>query len=138
MAVEELDVVGTWPRFAGKTMNQMFAQESWFDGELDDEANVVWLQVDGAWNRLYFDSEIVYWKTESSGPPPMPSAPENAGGFALSDLGVKHGVAGQPIASVDGAWVENASEVSLRFDGGATLTFRNRFDTTRVRLTQGS
>jgi len=138
MAVEELDVVGPWPKFAGKTMNQLFAQESWFEGELDDEANVVWLQVDGAWNRLYFDSEIVYWKTESSGPPPMPSTPDEAAGFSLRDLGTKFGIAGRPIASVDGGWVEEASEITLRFADGATLTFRNRFDTTSVSLTQGN
>lgn len=131
MAVKDLDVVGTWPDFAGKVLDQLIAQEAWFAGECDDEANVVWLRVDGAWHKLYFDGDAVFWAPTPEGPA-QPTDPQGTPDFPLNDLGTGHNLHGQRIAEIAGNWVDEGSEVSLRFDGGQALTFRNRFDTTSV------
>lgn len=135
MAVEDLDIVGEWPTFQGKTLEQLIAQQSWFEGELDDEANVVWLQIGGEWHRLYFDSDAVYWTTASSGPR-IPEGDTDAPDFPLNDLGATHHLIGQTVTHLDGGWNENASMVTFRFENGKSLTFRNRFDTTTILIDQ--
>ena len=137
MAVEDLDIVGEWPTFQGKTLEQLIAQQSWFEGELDDEANVVWLQISGEWHRLYFDSEAVYWSTASSGPR-LPEGDADAPDFPLNDLGAKHDLIGQAVTQVDGGWADQTSTVTFHFENGKALTFRNRFDTTTVRLEEAA
>ena len=132
MAFEDLDVVGTWPALAGKTIGQLIAQESWFEGELDDEANVVWIQIAETWHRLYFDSDAVFWTTKPDGPRTTSAASDEVPEFPLNDLGVKHELIGQEIKSCDGNWTDGTSAVTLRFENGKALTFRNRFDTTTV------
>jgi len=134
MAVEELDIVGAWPELAGKTLDQLIAQESWFEGERDDEANVVWLQAGGQWHRLYFDSDAVFWGTHPSGPKNDADDAEEKPDFPLADLAAAHKVAGQTITACDGDWVDDTSLVTLRFQNGTAITFRNKFDTTTVLL----
>lgn len=128
MVSASLYIDGTWPDFAGKTLERLIAQEAWFGGELDDEANVVWLCVDGAWHKLYFDDDIVFWRTAKEGP--------GARGedFPLNDLGEKHALAGQALAACNGDRIENGSTVSLAFAGGKSITFRNRYDTTTIQV----
>lgn len=134
MAMEDLDIVGAWPELAGKTLEQLIAQESWFEGERDDEANVVWLQVGGQWYRLYFDNDAVYWSTASHGPSPQATAPDEEPDFSLADLAATHDLVGKTVTACDGDWADDTSTVTLHFDSGKTVTFRNRFDTTTVLL----
>ena len=132
MAVEDLDVVGVWPDLTGKTLDQLIAQESWFEGELDDEANVIWLQVAGDWHRLYFDNDAIYWATAPNGPRAKDAAPDEEPEFPLNDLTAKFSLGGATVSSTNGQWIEDGTEVTLHFEGGKTVTFRNRFDTTTV------
>ena len=129
MAVEDLDIVGEWPELAGKPLNQLIAQESWFEGERDDEANVVWLDVDGTWYRLYFDGDAVFWRVTSRAPE---LDGEDGDDFQKVDLSAAHGLSGLQITACEGNWVDDSSQVTLRFEGGRAITFRNRFDTTTV------
>ena len=131
MVSEDLYIDGAWPDFAGKTLEHLIAQESWFEGELDDEANVVWLCVDGAWHRLYFDDDVVFWRSAKEGPR---HDSETGEGFPLNDLGEKHALAGQALAACHGDAIEEGAAVSLAFASGKTITFRNRYDTTTIQV----
>lgn len=128
MVSSALYIDGAWPDFTGKTLESLIAQEAWFDGELDDEANVVWLCVEGAWHKLYFDDDIIFWRNAKEGPD------SNGSEFPLNDLGVKHDLAGQSLAACNGDRIENGSAVSFAFAGGKTVTFRNRYDTTTIQV----
>lgn len=128
MVSAELYIDGAWPDFAGKTLERLVAQESWFEGELDDEANVVWLCVDGGWHKLYFDDDVVFWRKASGGPD------QHAAEFPLNDLGAKHALAGQALAACNGDTIEEGTAVSLAFASGKTITFRNRYDTTTIQV----
>ncbi len=131
MVSAELYVDGAWPDFAGKTLERLIAQEAWFAGELDDEANVVWLCVDGAWHKLYFDDDIIFWRTAKDGPP---TNGEDGQAFPLNDLGEKLALAGQSLTGCNGDAIEPGSAVSLAFANGKTITFRNRYDTTTIQV----
>lgn len=135
MAVEDLDVVGRWPDFQGKALDALIAQESWFEGERDDEANVVWLCGAGAWHKLYFDDDAVFWKTVPAGPNTAGS--DDTADFPLNDLAARHSLTGQRITDCTGDYLDGGSEVALHFEGGRTVTFRNRFDTTSVIVAEG-
>lgn len=131
MAVEDLDIVGEWPELDGKTLNRLVVQESWFEGELDDEANVVWLEVDGDCYRLYVDGEVVHWRSTSR----LPRAGDTENpDFRIIDLGENHGLAGQAIASCEGNPLDSGVEIKLAFESGRTIAFVNRFDVTNVVL----
>ena len=131
MVSEELDIDGAWPDFAGKMLEHLIAQEAWFEGELDDEANVVWLCVDGGWHRLYFDDDVVFWRKAKDGPA---HDGEDGAEFPLNDLGEKHALAGQALAACHGDAIEDGAAVSLAFASGRTITFRNRYDTTTIQV----
>lgn len=128
MVSAELYVDGAWPDFAGKTLEHLIAQEAWFDGELDDEANVVWIGIDGAWHKLYFDDDIIFWRNAKEGPGAQGEE------FPLNDLGQKHALAGQALTACDGDAIAPGSAVSLAFANGKTVTFRNRYDTTTIQV----
>ena len=128
MASEDLYINGTWPDFSGGTLERLIAQEAWFAGELDDEANVVWICVGGAWHRLYFDGDVVNWRTTPQGPEGHREE------FPLNDLGAKHGLAGATVTSCDGAAIEGGASVALALATGTTITFRHRYDTTTIHV----
>ena len=128
MVSEDLYIDGSWPDFAGKTLERLIAQESWFEGELDDEANVVWMCVDGRWYKLYFDGDVVYWREVNDGPA------SNGESFPLNDLGEKHELAGLALDACHGDAVADHPAVSLAFAGGRTVTFRHRFDATTIEV----
>ncbi len=132
MAMIDLDIVGTWPDFAGKPLEGLVVQESWFDGACDDEANVVWFLVAGEWHKLYFDGDAVFWSAKSRGPGAHQDEEVDDADFPLSDLGEKHALAGKIIAECVGDYVDEASEVTVRLAGGPAITFRNKFDCTTV------
>lgn len=132
MGMDDLDIVGAWPEFQGKTLEGLVVQEAWFEGECDDEANVVWLHVDGDWYKLYFDGDAVFWKAHSSGPDGRDGGREGTEQFPLTDLAEKHGLAGTRITACDGDYVDDASEITVQLDGNRAITFRNRFDHTTV------
>ena len=131
MVSSELYVDGAWPDFAGKTLESLIAQEAWFGGELDDEANVVWLCVEGAWHKLYFDDDIIFWRMAKEGPSTNGADGQS---FSLNDLGEKHALVGQALAACNGDAIEPGSAVSLAFANGKSITFRNRYDTTTIQV----
>lgn len=127
MPPHELDYDGDWPDLAGKTLERLIVQEAWFEGDRDDEANVVWICAGGAWHKLYFDDGIACWQTSA--------APEAGGAdFPLVDLGAKHGVAGEPLTGCHGEAREGGAAITLAFARGASVSFHNRYDATTIQV----
>ena len=52
------------PDVRHQVCNALLVQEYWYRGELVDEANVLFLRLDGdSWHRFFIDAGIVFWKT---------------------------------------------------------------------------
>lgn len=62
------------------------------EGRPADPVNVVYLQFEQRWYRLYFEGETVFWR---SGEAPRPCEnDEGPGEYRLHDLGRQRGLAG--------------------------------------------
>ncbi|WP_444888420.1 hypothetical protein [Microbulbifer sp. JMSA008] len=44
--MEEFEVNGHWPQIENQSLQEMIVQEFWYDGVLEEPANVVYLKID--------------------------------------------------------------------------------------------
>ena len=65
--MEEVEVNGYWPKIKRQTLQEMIVQQFWYEGVLEEPANVVYLKVNNGWFRLYFDYGIVLWRKDNEG-----------------------------------------------------------------------
>jgi hypothetical protein len=128
--MEAVDIVGTEPPIAGKVCDALLCQEFWHDGVLEEPANVTFLQFSGEWHRLYFDSGIVFWR-DAPNAPETHGEPELKAEYRVVDVGRRYGLVGRELKGVRyRALPEHGSEVTLEFEGGTRLVFRNEHDIT--------
>jgi len=125
-----IDINGTQPDLVGHTCTDLVVEEYWHKGELDVPANVIWLHIDSAWHRLYFDCGIVFWRVHDGEGPKAYDMPELESQARLKDLGKALGVAGRIIGDVSTRLIEHGAEVALIWDSGEYLVFRHVDDKT--------
>jgi hypothetical protein len=104
----------------GQACEALLCQQYWFEGELDDPCNVVFIKTAGIWSRLYFDHGIVFWRTAKR--PPAPFS-DSASAFRIIDYGKDLEVIGVRIEKVRIARANSESAVSLFFANGAFIEF---------------
>ena len=76
---------GEQPALRGQVCQSLLIQEWWWEGRPADPVNVVYLQFEQRWYRLYFEGETVFWR---SGEAPRPCEnDEGPGEYRLHDLG---------------------------------------------------
>ena len=69
MSIEpNLDIDGTFPQLIGEVVDSIICEQFWYNGVLEDSANVIHLLINKNWHRLYFDCGIVFWRKDSSQP----------------------------------------------------------------------
>ena len=126
---EPLEVNGEPPALVGVPCDELLVQQYWHRRELVEPANVIYLQFDGQWHRLYIDCGIVFWRTKESPPAEVPEGKE---GFAypLVDLGQQVGVRGVVLDRLNAEPIEGGVEVRLAFSNGVKVVFCNIADTT--------
>ncbi len=125
MKNEPLEIDGNWPDLEGKRLQQLLAQECWYQKNLKEEANVVLIKVEERWYHLYFDIGIVFWRISSD--EPHESKPEDTVEYSyhLRDLGVDLDLAGRVIQSCTAKAGPGGSEVEFSFEGGKKISFTN-------------
>ena len=129
MTVDPLDIQGKHPNLAGETCDELLCLEHWHEGALVEPANVIFIQAAGAWHKLFFDSGIIFWRSDVQ-PDMSFDAPEIDSMFRRVDLGTKHRFNGRRIATCEAALIEGGSQVSISFVGGGSIVFRNIDDVT--------
>ncbi len=129
---EDLEVVGAWPSFEGEKLEELLCSEMWYQGKVEEPANVVHLKIKGHWHRLYFDYGIVFWRKENEAPMEF-EAPEWESHFKLVNIGDNYDLKEKVVESVSGRVIPKGSEVELRFQGGKSIVFSNAEDQTTFR-----
>lgn len=66
---------GEQPALRGQVCQSLLIQEWWWEGRPADPVNVVYLQFEQRWYRLYFEGETVFWR---SGEAPRPCENDEA------------------------------------------------------------
>ena len=66
--MEELEFNGVVPAIEGEVVAELLCIEMWCDGNLEEQANVIYLKIDECWHRHYFDCGIIFWRRDSVPP----------------------------------------------------------------------
>lgn len=123
---------GEQPALRGQVCQSLLIQEWWWEGRPADPVNVVYLQFEQRWYRLYFEGETVFWR---SGEAPRPCEnDEGPGEYRLHDLGRQRGLAGVRLLALE--FVLNGPTLDSHFDfaDGQRLSFRHFLDDDLTRV----
>ena len=123
-----MDVRAEFRRLAeGQPCLSLIAQRYWYAGQLEDEANVLFLQTgEDRWLRFFFDCGVFFVRVEEE-----PSLLDGVGeplNFTAADLSARHGFEGRLVEAVEFEEVPGGGALRLRFAGGGTLVVRNADD----------
>ncbi|WP_171450902.1 hypothetical protein [Pseudomonas aeruginosa] len=123
---------GEQPALRGQVCQSLLIQEWWWEGRPADPVNVVYLQFEQRWYRLYFEGETVFWR---SGEAPRPCEnDEGPGEYRLHDLGRQRGLIGVRLLALE--FVLNGPTLDSHFDfaDGQRLSFRHFLDDDLTRV----
>jgi len=125
-------VVGEQPNLEGKPFETFIAQAYWCESELQEEANVIWINQQGLWHHLCFDEDIVFWRIMDEGPKYTPPKEEDIWDFPLEDLNKKHELEGQVLESIEHKITEANASVEFKFSNGLSLKIVSQNDSTKI------
>ncbi len=134
MKKNEPELNGEWPDLEGKTLQGLFAQECWYQKDLEEEANVVLIKVEGAWHHLYFDMGTLFCRVSQD--EPHEGKPEDSAeiSYHLRDLGADLDLSGRVIKSCTARVIPGGSELELGFEVGRKICFKNIDNLTRYEV----
>jgi hypothetical protein len=128
----EISINGDWPKLEGKILQEMLCHEMYYEGRLEELANVIYVKIDEKWLRLYFDYEIIFWRNESCAPKEY-SMPETSSYFKLTDVANKFSFKGNTIDGVSAKTIEDGVEVGFYFNTGKKIIFSSINDASSYR-----
>ena len=103
---EELEINGIWPVLENGMLEELLCSEMWYQGKLEEPANVIFLKVNGNWYRLYFNYGIIFWRVDKEGPKEY-TMPKYESHFKVVDVGRNYGLVNNLIESVVGRVLPN-------------------------------
>lgn len=133
--IDELDINGEPPFLDDQRLDELKVQSFWYNGVLEEEANVIFLKVAGKWHRLYFDCGIIFWRPETKGPKEFNFINDDGSesSFPVINLGADRRLVGKIIESYTMEAIEGGSKVDFTFEGGEVINFINIDDITTIR-----
>jgi len=132
-----IEVEGAPPELKGCCCEELLCQQYWYAGGLADEADVIWLKLEGRWYQLFFDGGVVHWREQGGEPESRTGAQDGLLAYPLVDLAARFDLKGRII---NDAAIEETTEgetLSLAFDQAGTLMFVNLGDRTLIRHRRG-
>jgi len=118
----------------GRRCLALIAQRYEYEGELVEEANVLFLQVGAAqWLRFFFDAGQFFCRVESK--LTLAEFAEEGMKFVPTDLSARHHLVGQRIEQVEFGEFPDGAELRIAFEHAAILVLRNASDQSTVDIT---
>jgi hypothetical protein len=134
MKNEPLEIDGNWPDLEGKRLQQLLAQECWYQKDLEEEANVVLIKVEGRWHHLYFDMGTLFCRVSQDEPHEITPLGSAEISYHLRDLGADLDLVGRVIKSCTVRAIPGGSGLELAFEGGKKICFKNINNITRYEV----
>lgn len=131
--MDEISINGKQPKLEGLKLLELICHEMYYDGKLEELANVSYLYVDRKWHRLYFDYDIVFWRTHDSAPQSYEMEELNCS-FVAVDVAEKFKLKNEVIKSISPKIVNSGVEVEFTFNSGKVLVFSNINDISSYRV----
>lgn len=116
--MSELSINGEWPELDNKEVEELIAQEFWYDGECKDQANVLYIRASGKWFRLYFDYSIIFWRPGDNG---FQNEYADRSIYPFINFGKELSVIGSKISSCVGGLIEGGAQVEFIFSNGKSF-----------------
>ncbi|PML76081.1 hypothetical protein [Enterovibrio norvegicus] len=127
--MEVLEFNGAVPAIEGKVVTELLCIEMWCDGNLEEQANVIYLKIDECWYRHYFDCGIIFWRCDSVSPNSF-SMDELNCFFKVVNLKEKLSLGSLELASLSFHSIEGGSKSVFTFSDDRSITFSNQNDVT--------
>jgi hypothetical protein len=119
----------------GQACERLLCQQYYFDGELLDEANVLFLGLaSGAWVRFFYDSGKFFWRDEAIPSLPSITHPTDQYHYPITELTESFGITACKITQVAFRKIANGWQLRIWFRNGARLELENGDDRSRVFL----
>ena len=134
MKNEPLEIDGNWPDLEGKRLQQLLAQECWYQKDLEEEANVVLIKLEGGWHHLYFDMGTLFCRMSQDEPHAVTPLGSAETSYHLRDLGADFDLVGRVIKSCTARVIPGGSELEFAFEGGKKICFKNIDNLTRYEV----
>jgi hypothetical protein len=118
------------PDLQGCICTGLVRQEYWFEGQLSEDANVFYLQVDhGLWHRFLIDGGVVFWKIVNS-LDERDTAVSDQYHYPQIEIANQTGLFGRRVEAIIpiGQSQAQVSELQVHFSGGRTLVLYNADD----------
>ncbi|MBE9537409.1 MAG: hypothetical protein IMF07_09555 [Proteobacteria bacterium] len=125
MKKNEPEINGEWPDLEGKTLQELLAQECWYQKDLEEEANVILIKAEGTWHHLYFDMGTLFCRMSQDEPHEITTEDRAEISYHLRDLGVDLDLVGRVIKSCSAKVIPGGSKVEIGFEGGKKISFKN-------------
>jgi len=116
------------PDLKGCVCTRLVCQQYWYNGELEEEANVTFLQVDGKqWHSFLIDCGEPFWKVVDK-PDEWNTSPAEEFHYPQVELTERWGLFGRTIQAVKFVEIGMASEFRVLFAGDIALVLHDEND----------
>ena len=132
-----LQIDGIQPKLEDHVCETLICQQYWYEGKLQDEVDVLFIQANSRCHQLYFDNGVVFWRSQRELPQPAQPDPGNKFAYPLIDLGEKYRLNGRLItALLVEPWPDGA-RVAMEFENGGELILYHQDNRTEIRRIRG-
>ncbi len=128
-----MEIVGSPPELAGLVCEAIVRQQFIYNGELVDDANVVYLCFAARWHQLIIDNGVVFWRSSPEAPKPL-TAEDDSFEYPLIDVGLSAGLTGCRLESYRVEDTPSGVEVIFLFDNRRTIVIQNEGDRSMFRV----
>ncbi len=122
-----MEIVGRAPELAGLLCEAFICEGFVHNGQLVENAGVVYLCFAGAWHKLVIDCGVMIWRSWSGQPSPW-AIPSEGFEYPHVDIGDIAGVIGKRLKEYRMATTATGGKVTFLFGNERTITIDNEND----------
>ena len=105
------------------------------NGQITDLANVTFLRLAGAWFRVYFEPETVFWRKD--GEPKEPINSDFSSGLLVNDLSEDYRVVCRELKAIEYKGESTRTQLVLHWSGGSFLKLDHSHESGSTNLVIG-
>lgn len=123
---------GIPPKLEGQDLQELICQQYWYNNKLEQEADVVYIKVNGHWHQFYFENGVIFWRNMEESPTAFEQSTDDPFKYPFIDLAEKHDLRGCIIKEYLAETIPDGARISLTFEKRGNLMFIDREDKTTL------
>ena len=120
-------VNGTPPIISGSVCEGFICEGFFYKDEPEASASVTYVKFDGVWYRLYFEYQLIFWRTFKSEPLPL-EITEESFRYPHTNVGEMARVVGQKLLIYEMLPTPEGSKVIFNFSDGSRIVIEDKND----------